>query len=112
MANSTSTQLKIALSNVEFTLTMISSSLVICHYYAFTTLLPQLAGPYGFGSTKFNSTMGILFNFFGVCGGVVTASVLTCYPKKLAVSSLCIAAATMASFVYFGFSTARLSDET
>ena len=112
LLNSTGTQLKIALSNVEFTLSMISSSLVICHYYAFTTLLPQLAGPYGFGSTKFNSKMGILYNFFGVSGGVVTALVLTCYPKKLSAASLCVALGTTATFVYFGFGTAHLNDET
>ena len=35
-------QMKLAFSSTEFTLSFIASSLVICHYYAFTSLLPQL----------------------------------------------------------------------
>ena len=33
-------QMKLAFSSSEFTLSFIASSLVICHYYAFTSLLP------------------------------------------------------------------------
>ena len=33
-------QMTLAVTNIEFMLSMISSSLIICHYYAFTTLIP------------------------------------------------------------------------
>jgi len=61
---------------MEFTLSFVASSLLLCHYYAFTSVLPQLVAPYGFDDTSFNSITGVEFNFFGVFGGIVAAIVL------------------------------------
>ena len=92
-------------------LSMVASSLVICHYYAFTTLLPQLVESYGFDESEFNSTMGILYNFCGVVGGIVAAVLLYYNPKNLSEASLIIAISTLAAFVYFMLGTARFGDK-
>ena len=92
-------------------LSMVSSSLVICHYYSFTTLLPQLVEPYGFDDSGFDSTMGILYNFCGVGGGILASILLFYNPRNLSEASLFAATATLATFVYFMLGTAHFDDK-
>ena len=66
--------------------------------------------PFGFDDTSFNSTAGVLFNFCGVLGGVVTATILYFHPKHLAEAALVIAVATTATFGYFMLSTNTFDD--
>ena len=101
-----------AFSSTEFTLSFVASSLVICHYYTFTSVLPQLISPFGFDDTSFNSIAGVLFNLFGVLGGVLTALILYYNPRKLPEAALFVALATTATFIYFMTGTGQSEDKT
>ena len=93
-----------ALTNTEFSLSLVSSSLIITHFYVIQSVNAQLIIPYGFDDTELFTDLGLAYNLIGIIGSIITSVILYFYPEALYKACFTIGLGTLATYLYFVYS--------
>ena len=86
-------------------LASMASSIGIVYFYVFTTLIGEIITPFGIDDSAFFGTLGLLFNSFGILGGIMTALILSKYPSLFKQCGILIAITTLITLCLFTYAT-------
>mmetsp|Transcript_1658 Transcript_1658/g.1111 ORF Transcript_1658/g.1111 Transcript_1658/m.1111 type:complete len:211 (-) Transcript_1658:228-860(-) len=89
----------------DYLLASTASSIGIVYFYVFTTLIGEIILPFGIDDSAFFGTLGLLFNIFGILGGICTALVLSKYPGLFKQCGILIAVMTLLTLCLFTYAT-------